>query len=462
MGFFDRILGSKPTTPGTAAPTPPAAPAETVAATDQPTMPAGNVMPRLVEAREKLEAKDTAGAMAIYEEVLAAAGERADVLVTISGDLGVNGCLREIIELVAPRYDAERHGPATGLNLLQAYIVLRQPEAAQHVLDILFALKRPELEDRLHGFSNAIADLINAGQTPLVGGAPGAGGAPAAEPAKVNIVSISKPIWFYGLEAVAGVLPAKQGRLRRVGFAQLALPFLPEVEALAAKPEEELGRLSRALPLWLAETFCFSPHYAPYAALGVMGRPGEPGHYALMPTEWTADNVRQLVDTTEGGLDYVFTGALRQHSGDYELLLRVWEVKKFRERKQFTARWTPATADAELAKLHEQIRLFMEWSADTTAAAYAPPVQPRAWLEVLGASATLFLAGKNLLAPNQLPDLAPTLQTAASQAATGEIPSLACLTLVTRAQVFERAPDTAGLRLHDSARVTAARTALGM
>lgn len=431
MGFFDRLLGSKPTIPATPATE---APAESLSTAEKPGLPAGNVMPRLVEAREKLEAKDTAGAMAIYEEVLAAAGERADVLVTISGDLGVNGCLREIVELVAPRYDAERHGPATGLNLLQAYIVLRQPEAAQHVLDILFALKRPELEDRLRGFSNAIADLINAGQTPLVGGAPGADAERAAEPAKVNIVSISKPIWSYGLETVAGVLPAKPGRLRRVGFAQLALPSLPEIEALAVKPEEELGRLSRALPLWLAETFYFSPHYAPYAALGVMGQPGQPGHHALMPTEWTADNVRQLVDTTQGGLDYVFTGALRQNSGDYELLLRVWEVKKFRERKQFAARWTPATADAELTKLHEQIRAFMEWSADNTAAAYAPPVQPRAWLEVLGASATLFLAGKNLLAPNQLPDLAPTLQTAASQAATGEIPSLACLTLVARAQ----------------------------
>lgn len=460
MGFFDRILGSKLTTPAESAVTD--GPAESLSSTDKPAMPAGNVMPRLVEAREKLEAKDTAGAMAIYEEVLASAGERADVLVTISGDLGVNGCLREIIELVAPRYDAERHGPATGLNLLQAYIVLRQPEAAQHVLDILFALKRPELEDRLHGFSNAIADLINAGQTPLVGGAPGAGGEPAAEPAKVNIVSISKPIWFYGLETVTGVLPAKTGRLRRVGFAQLALPFLPEIETLAAKPEEELGRLSRALPLWFAETFYFSPHYAPYAALGVMGQPGAPGHYALMPTEWTADNVRQLVDTTEGGLDYVFTGALRQQAGDYELILRVWEVKKFRERKQFAARWTPATADAELAKLHEQIRLFMEWTADSTAATYTPPAQPRAWLDVLGASATLFLAGKNLLAPDQLPDLAPALQTAASQAVGGEIPALAGLTLFARARTFERAPDTAGLRLHDSARVTAARAALGV
>src|SRR5574338_607782 len=121
--------------------------------------------------------------------VPAEADDRADVLVTISGDLGVHGHVAEIIELVAPRYDAERHGPATGLNLLQAYLAVRQADAAQHVLDLLFALQRPELEDRLHGFSNAIADLIQVGVTPAVPGAPEE--AASAEPPKINFVSIS-------------------------------------------------------------------------------------------------------------------------------------------------------------------------------------------------------------------------------------------------------------------------------
>ena len=78
------------------------------------------------------------------------------------GDLGSHGHVAEIIELIAPRYDADRHGPATGLNLLQAYLAVGNADAAQHVLDILFALNRPELEDRLHGFSNAIAELLAA------------------------------------------------------------------------------------------------------------------------------------------------------------------------------------------------------------------------------------------------------------------------------------------------------------
>jgi len=454
MGFLDRLTGKKP---AAAAPQPVVSvPPAAAPAAPVPVAP-GNVMPRLVSARERLEAKDLPAALAIYEEVLAVAGERADVLVTISADLGINGFTREIVELVAPRYDADRHGPATGLNLLQAYLALRNADAAQHVLDILFGLNRPELEDRLHGFSNAIAELIHTDQVPLDAAAPGG----ATEPPKINMVSISKPMWYYGLEALPGVLPAKAERIRRVAFTQLALPGIPELMELAKQPEEELGRLSRALPLWFAETFYFSPHYAAIAAVGAWSKSGEPGHYALMPTEWTTENLRQIVDTTEGGLDYIFTGALRRQAGDYELVLRLWEVKKFRERKQFTVRWTPATAEAELGKLHEQLRLFMEWQADPSALAYVPPAAPRAWLDTLGAALTLFLAEKKIIPVTQLGDLSAVFETTATQSATAETAALAWLTLADRAQRLglEVPPLPAGLTF--TPRVAQARTLLG-
>jgi len=416
MGFFDRFSEKKPAP--VAAPTP--SPAETSAS---------EILPRLVAAREQLEAKNLPGALAIYDAVLAEAGDRADVLVTISADLGINGHVREIIELVAPHYDALRHGPATGLNLLQAYLAAHDADAAQHLLDILFALNRADLEERLHGFSNAIAELISAqhaGEAPLGE----ASGAPRPEPAKVNLVTISKPIWFYGLEPLAAqILPEKTGRLRRIAFAQLATPGLPDPAEIAKRPEDALVRLSRALPLWFAETFYFSPHYDPRAAIGLLG-----DHYALFAVEWTVENLRQLVETSDGGLDYIFTGAIRQNAGDYELILRVWEVKKFRERKQFTARWAPATADAELAKLHEQIRLFMEWTPEKSGLTYAPPAAPRAWLDTLGASLSLFLAEKNLLAKEQLVPADEILAHTAAAAAASEAASLAFLTLRNRAE----------------------------
>ncbi len=444
MGFFDRLSGKKPD------------PAAVPTTAESAAAAAGGVLPQLVTARERLEAKDLAGALILYEQVLAVAGDRADVLVTISADLGINGHVREIVDLVAPRYDAERHGPATGLNLLQAYLVLRQADAAQHVLDILFALQRPELEERLHGFSNAIAELINADLPPLET-SPGAPDAPAAPP-QVNFVSISKPMWFYGLEALAGqILPAKGERLRRVAFTQLALMGVSDLAEVMRKPEAGAGRLTRALPLWLAETFYFSPHYAPIAAIGVMNQQ----HYALLGNEWTTDNLRQLIETTSGGLDYIFTGALRQVADDYELVLRVWEVKKLRERKVFNVRWNSTTADSELTQLHEQVRMFMEWSPEKSGVIYAPAARPTAWLGLLGSSLSLFLGDKGLLPKDQLVLPAAVIDAAAEQASTTEAASLGWLTLIHAARRHGLVGNLAEVQVRPTAVVKQAQQLLG-
>lgn len=183
MGLFDRFTAKKPVPqPGMPA-QPSAAPAPEPVA--EKTSAAGGVLPRLATARDSLKAKNLPAAMAIYEEVLASAGDRADVLVTISADLGTNGYVKELVELLAPRYDAHRHGAAAGINLLQAYLATRNAEAAQHLLDLLFSLQRPELESRLVGFSNAVAELfVSETETEHV----------VVTESKISLVSISKPV----------------------------------------------------------------------------------------------------------------------------------------------------------------------------------------------------------------------------------------------------------------------------
>ena len=425
MGYFDRFTSNKgkPANPaelnGTAIPSP------------------GSVLAQLLSAREKLEAKDLPGALAIYEELLASSGDRADVLVALSGDLGSCGHVDQIVELVAPRYDAERHGPATGLNLLQAYLATRNTTAAQHLLDILFALKQPELEQRLHGFSNALAELLEAERSgqlppPSTEGVAQTSSDDAPAPIKtINLVSISRPVWSYGLEGVTNLLPPKEGKLRRVAFAQLALIDVPDWQQKMSKPEDDIARLSRGLPLWLSETMYFCPHYAPTAAIAMVGK----DHYGIFASEWTTENIRQLVDTTEGGLDYVFTGAIRHRNGDYDLVLRLWEIKKFRERKVFNLHFTPATANAELNALLEQLRAFMEFSPYPagTGLAYTPPPNPFAWSDTLGASLSFFLAEKAVLPKEQIAAPAETLARIAARAAASETSSLAWLALRDRA-----------------------------
>lgn len=389
MGFFDRFASGQKPQPDPV----PAAPAADKAAV------AGGVIPRMAEARAKLVARDLPAAVAIYQEVLASAGARPDVLVALSGELGVRGHVRELIELVAPHYDAQRHGPATGINLLQAYLAMRQIEPAQHLLDILFSLNRPELEDRLFGFSNAIGELMAGHDAAAPSVEQIAGHAPVES--KISLASISKPIWFYGLEESAPhLIPAKEGKLRRVAFAQCTLPGLPDAAERSARSEDETGRFCRGLALWFAETFTASAGYEASAAIGLSSRM----HYVLFPVEWTADNIRELNETSAGGLDYVITASLRNRNDDFELTLRIWEVKKFRELKQFTTRWTPATADQALGQFHAQLRLYMEWAAlpEGSGPAYAPPAAPAAHVQALGVTLSQFLGGKGVLAPDQV------------------------------------------------------------
>jgi hypothetical protein len=455
MGFFDRLAGKPASSPpgnGSAAPSSPF------------DAPVSGVAPRLIAARERLENKDLPGAMAIYEEVLTTAGDRADVLVTISGDLGSTGNIPQIIELVAPRYDALRHGPATGINLVQAYLSVRDADAAQHVLDILFSLNRPELQDRLLGFSNAVAELIHNGSVKGIPQFNSVGDDPAENAVGVALVSISRPIWSYGLESVEEALPRKEGKLRRVAFAQLALPTAYADPDEAAKlPEDELGRLSRAIPLWFAETFYFSPQYSSIAALGCLHAPGAPKRPAIFSTDWTVDNLQKLVDSTTSGLDYIFTGTLKREGAEFVLIMRIWEVKKLRERKQFTIRWTAATADAELAKFHEYVRAFMEWTPYPEGAAipYSPPSAPTAWLDALGAMLGLFLVEKGLMPKDQLPPLPPIFDAFAPHAFSPPASSLAWITLRLKAASLGLAPNLSEVLLSRHAAVVKARALLG-
>lgn len=468
MGFFDRLIGksskgqSRPQprpAPSAVTPPPPAAAdkADDDAAAAHASAPmaaeSGPVGPKLTAALEQLEVRNLDGARAIYEDILSTtAGDRPDVLVRISGDLGATGHIATIVELIAPRYDSERHGPATGINLLQAYLALRDPDSAQHVLDLLFALGKPELEERLWGFSNAIAELMDARRRTGAAALNAAGaGAPATN---INLVSISKPIWAYGLDDLPGVLPAKTGASKRIAFAQLSLPELKDAETIMARPEDALGRFVRGFPLWLAETLHFSAQYHTLAAVGLK----EQLHYALFTGEWTTDNLRQLIDTAGATIDYVVTGSLRERDGDFDLQLRLWEVKSFRERKSFTATWTPATADTALASLHQQLRFFFEWKpAPAGGLAYVVPASPTAWIETLGASLSAFLADKTVLPVAQLAPLPTNLADPAS----GEAAALALLTLADRSRrTGQAAPALDHLPAHDL--VVTARAALGL
>jgi hypothetical protein len=151
---------------------------------------------------------------------------------------------------------------------------------------------------------------------------------------------------------------------------------------------------------------------------------------------------------------------LRRTTGDYEVLLRIWEVKTFRERKAFNVRWTPSTVDEALTQLHTQVRMYMEWSPASASFAYTIPSQPRPWLETLGASLGVFLVEKTILPREQLAPVERDLNETAQRAAGSEAASLAWLTF--RARVGKLGLATpAEARLARSPLVIQAQKAMG-
>ena len=126
-------------------------------------------------------------------------------------------------------------------------------------------------------------------------------------------------------------------------------------------------------------------------------------------------------------------------------------------------RWTAATADAELKKLHEYIMAYMEWAPypEGSAIPYAAPGSPTAWLDATGALLGLFLVEKNLQAKEQLAPLAPVFDAFAPHAFSPPASSLAWVTLRLKASALGIAPNLSEVLLSRHPAVVQARSLIG-
>ena len=97
-------------------------------------------------ARDFLEHEDAQSALQIYKQILGSADVTEDGIMMMSGDLGNNGYIEEIIELLLPVFDVERHGRKAGLNLVQACIESHRKDEGIQICDALLALNRYDLK----------------------------------------------------------------------------------------------------------------------------------------------------------------------------------------------------------------------------------------------------------------------------------------------------------------------------
>jgi tetratricopeptide (TPR) repeat protein len=204
-------------------------------------------------ARHHLEHKNVAAAKALYEEVLAGGRYDSRSLMMISGDLGQNGEISLIVELIAPIYDEHRHDPMAGINLLRAYQELGNPEEGEKLLSRMYALDIPPLKQYLDEFAQAFHRMRKES----------AQGTPT-DPGQVEIstLAISQPIWHYGLYKADWLFTRKPPEADTIGFFALS-KITAEATPAESQREDDVGRLARAIPLYLAEA---AHYWTPFAA----------------------------------------------------------------------------------------------------------------------------------------------------------------------------------------------------
>lgn len=250
---------------------------------------------QLWRARLDLREERADAAVATYRDVLARFGHESDALVMASGDL-VQAQRHDLVaELIAPRFQPGRHHPNVGLALLH-HLAQRQDhvsgEALLHQMHLHYG---HVMGDQLQPFSTEF-DRQRLRKLPPP--------TPLPADARIGLYRFERPSWCAGLSDPTWLLPKKAPGHKQVFLLALAVDGQP---MLPAGREDELGRLTRCIPLFLAEQVWLStPHRGtaglPMAATGgwvVMGRP------------WPEEQVAQQLGDAERQETILVTGVVR-------------------------------------------------------------------------------------------------------------------------------------------------------
>ncbi|RMO83299.1 tetratricopeptide repeat protein [Pseudomonas syringae group genomosp. 3] len=212
----------------------------------------GSWRAQLWMARHYLQQQNVEQARVLYDEVLAGGQFDRSALQMISGDLGNNGHIPLIVELVGPAYDEHKHDATAGLNLLRAYQELGRVDEGEALLSRLYALGFAPIKSHLDQFAHAFEDVRRQEDKGI-----------PIDPANVtiNTVALTRPVWHYGLRNADWLFAQKPEDAPQVGFFALS-KIMGKEERAESQREDDVGRYTRAIPLYLAESVHYWSDYA--------------------------------------------------------------------------------------------------------------------------------------------------------------------------------------------------------
>ena len=277
--------------------------------------------PTLHLARAALQRGDVQGALEMYRSVFELAREHGDALMMISGDLGNAGALGEMVELVAPVYDPERHGPLPGLNLARAYLGLGRRADGRALVARLHRLNHPPLAPALAELEQ---ELVDTAPSRKVDG-----------PVSIAGLPLPRPIWMSGFQHPDWLLPPRTGPQTRVVV--FALADLTSGREAREEHFTPTGRLTRGVPLYLAEALL---HQTTVASTAVM--PFVPGGGPVVAGQaWPLESIRRASPSDEPA-EIILTGVVMADAAGHAVQLTVFDASSGSELRTLRIGFDPA------------------------------------------------------------------------------------------------------------------------
>lgn len=262
-------------------------------------------------AREELQKRNLAGALDFYREALARLNPApADALMQISGDLGNTGHLPELLELITPHFNPELHGIQVGNNLIKARVDLGQVDAARTILNQLYALKRPDWKQPLAFWDTEIAKIRVQTTAPL-----------KQEELSAAMLAFNGPIWLKPTSAAAELFPGKEPDSVRIVFLGSSADSPTNPEKAELQLADTKGRLSRSIPLFLAEQVEFGSNALVQTLIPWITNAH--GSFVLAGSPWSDEQAASSARQGEIKNDYIICSHLKTGNEPWVLQARL-------------------------------------------------------------------------------------------------------------------------------------------
>lgn len=204
---------------------------------------------KLLLCREDLVNKNIRKVMKVYREILDTEEPTGQMLSAMSGDLGSQGYIKEVIKILEPVYEVTKFPLQVGLNLLHAYYEDKNNRKGQKLIQELMAIPDPSLRDYLVHISHEFDKMRTMKQFEGDKG-----------DIRIDMISLDKPIWYYDLEE-PDFLIKKKTKAEKVAV----IPYVDLTKNVnldgAIFDEDGVSTLTRALPLYLGEQLMYNSEY---------------------------------------------------------------------------------------------------------------------------------------------------------------------------------------------------------